>query len=153
MTNPSLQLKDNKEYIMKYGQSFKVCVVATALSALLCGNVFAADFSKKSDSELIKLSGTVKVEDFVDYQLEIAKRIKKKSEKDAKAFREKLKEQYEKATENLTVKEWREYKKATHEEMKKRWEKMSEKERKESGLPFKHFDKAKDKKDAEKTKK
>ncbi len=93
-----------------------------------------------------------KVEEFADYQIEIAKRLKKKSEKEAKAFKEKLKAQYEKATDNLTVKQLREYKQATHEAMKKRIESMSVKELQESGLDIhKHFknpeDKAKDKKD------
>ncbi|RDU60752.1 DUF1104 domain-containing protein [Helicobacter marmotae] len=123
---------------------FQLCVVATALSAFLCSAIFAADFSKTSEADLIKLSGVVKVEDFADYQIEIAKRLKKKSEKDAQAFKEKLKAQYEKATENLSVKQLREYKKSTQEAMKKRIESMSVKELQESGLPFhKHFDKAK----------
>lgn len=113
--------------------NLKICVLAMAFGGLLCVN--AADFSKKSDKELIALSGVVKVEEFADYELEIAKRIKAKSEKEAKDFREKLKAQYEKATENMSVKQYREYKKATHEAMKKRVEKMSEKELKESGLP------------------
>ena len=125
---------------------------ALALSALLCGTLGAADFSKKSDAELINLSGIAKVEEFADYQIEIAKRLKKKSEKEAKAFKEKLKAQYEKATDNLTVKQLREYKQATHEAMKKRIESMSVKELQESGLDIhKNFknpeDKAKDKKD------
>ncbi|TLD97763.1 DUF1104 domain-containing protein [Helicobacter jaachi] len=115
---------------MKY-LGVKVCVIA----ALFCGvGVNAADFSKKSDDDLVKLSGVVKVEEFVDYELEVAKRLKAKSEKDAQAFKEKLKTQFEKATENLTVKQLREYRKATREAMQKHIEKMSAKELKESGL-------------------
>ena len=123
---------------MELTRTLKVSILAVAFGSLVCAN--AADFSKKSDKELISLSGVVKVEEFADYELEIAKRMKAKSEKEAKDFREKLKAQYEKATENMSVKEYREYKKATHEAMKKRVEKMSEKELKESGLPpHRHF--------------
>lgn len=114
--------------------NLKFCVAAMTLSALLCATLNAADYSKKSDTELIKLSGSVKVEDFPDYHIEISKRLKKKSEKDAKAFREKLKAQYEKATENMVVKQLREYKKATHEALQKRISSMSVKELQESGL-------------------
>ncbi len=123
---------------MKLTRTLKVGILAVAFGSLVCAN--AADFSKKSDKELISLSGVVKAEEFADYELEIAKRMKAKSEKEAKDFREKLKAQYEKATENMSVKEYREYKKATHEAMKKRVENMSEKELKESGLPpHRHF--------------
>ena len=116
------------------------------LALLCCGGLFsalsAADFSKKSDDELIKLSGSVKAVDFPDYKIEIAKRIKQKSDKDAQVFKEELKAQYEKATENMKVKELREYRKATGEAMKKRVSTMSKKERKELG-----FCEVKDKKD------
>ena len=120
---------------MKLTRTLKIGVLAVAFGSLVCAN--AADFSKKSDKELISLSGVVKVEEFADYELEIAKRMKAKSEKEA---------QYEKATENMSVKEYREYKKATHEAMKKRVENMSEKELKESGLPpHRHFKECKGK--------
>ncbi|AAP78252.1 DUF1104 domain-containing protein [Helicobacter sp. MIT 03-1614] len=115
-------------------KNVKVYVLGSVLSALLCSNLNAADFSSRSDAELVKLSGIVKVEEFVDYELEVAKRLKSKTEKEAKEFKSKLKEQYEKATEKLSVKQYREYKKATREAMKKHLEKMSSKERKESGL-------------------
>ncbi len=129
---------------MKLTRTLKIGVLAVAFGSLVCAN--AADFSKKSDKELISLSGIVKVEEFADYELEIAKRMKAKSEKEAKDFREKLKAQYEKATENMSVKEYREYKKATHEAMKKRVENMSEKELKESGFPpHRHFKECKGK--------
>ena len=117
---------------MKY-TDIKLCVMVIACGGLLCG-LNAADFSKKSDTDLIKLSGVVKVEDFPDYKIEVTKRLKKKSSKDAQAFREKLKIQYEKATENMSVKELRAYKKATHEAMEKRISSMSAQELKESGL-------------------
>lgn len=124
----------------------KTCLMAVAFGGVVCAH--AADFSKKSDSEIIKLSGIVKVEEFVDYELEVAKRLKSKAQKEAKEFKEKLKAQYEKATENLSVKQYREYREATHEAMKKYIDKLSEKELKESGLPYKHFkgEKGKDKK-------
>lgn len=118
---------------MKY-TDIKLCVMVIACGGLLCGTLNAADFSKKSDTDLIKLSGVVKVEDFPDYKIEVTKRLKKKSSKDAQDFREKLKIQYEKATENMSVKELRAYKKATHEAMEKRISSMSVQELKESGL-------------------
>lgn len=109
-------------------------LVASVAAAILSSGAFAADFSKKSESELIKLSGSVKADEFADYELEVAKRLKKMSEKDMKAFKEKLHAQYDKATENMSVKQWREYRKATHEAMKKRIDSMSKEELKESGL-------------------
>ena len=109
----------------------KNLLMMAALGALMCVGVNAADFSKKSDSELIALSGKVKVEEYVDYKLEVGKRMKAKSEKEAKEFGKKLKEQFEKATENMSVKQLREYRKATHEAMEKHLSKLSEKEKKE----------------------
>ena len=103
-------------------KTLRICVLTGILSAAVCVN--ATDFSKKSDAELIKLAGTVSVADYPDYKIEISKRLKAKSEKDAKTFHEKLHAQQEKATENMTLKAWREYKKATHEAMEKRMEKM-----------------------------
>lgn len=102
--------------------------------AVLGSCVYAADFSKKSDNELVQLSGSVKVGEFVDYQLEVAKRLKKMAQKDMQAFKEKLHAQYEKATESMNVKQWREYKKATYEAMKKHIDGLSKKELEESGL-------------------
>ncbi len=68
-------------------KNVKVYVLGSVLSALLCSNLNAADFSSRSDAELVKLSGIVKVEEFVDYELEVAKRLKskKKRQKSLKA--------------------------------------------------------------------
>lgn len=130
-----------------------VCkMVAVVLSVSFCNILVAADFSKKSEADLINLSGKVKVSDFADYQLEISKRLKNKNEKDAQDFRQKLKVQYEKATENMTVKQLREYQKATKEEMNKRIQSMSVKEFKESGLYSHKYLGTKCKKDKHKSK-
>ena len=47
-------------------KNVKVYVLGSVLSALLCSNLNAADFSSRSDAELVKLSGIVKVEEFVE---------------------------------------------------------------------------------------
>lgn len=95
---------------------------------------YGADFSKASDEELQKLAGKVKVSDYADYQLEVAKRLKDKKKEDVKTFRDKQKEQYKKNTEGMKVKDYREYKDATRKAMQERVEKMSVKEFRESGL-------------------
>lgn len=97
---------------------------------------YGADFSKKKDDDLVKLQGTFKdkIDDAVDLQLEIKKRITKMSEKNKPKYMEKLKEAYEKATDGWTVKELREHEKAVREGVKARVEKMSDKEKKEYGF-------------------
>lgn len=108
----------------------KICILAGIAASLLN----AADFSKSSDKDLIKVAGIVSIEDYADYKLEIIKRMKAKKEKDAKKFRDQLHAQMEKNTENLTLKEWRAYQKATKEALESKIKSLSEQEKKELGF-------------------
>lgn len=123
-------------------KNIRKILLTSAMGVCLCGWLNAADFSKHTEDELIKLSGSVKVADYPDYKIEVIKRTKQMKEKDAQSFKEKLKAQYEKATENMKVKELRAYEKSAREAMKKKIDSMTAKEIKEAGLDkFKHKDK------------
>lgn len=115
-------------------KNIRKILLTSVMGVCLCGWLNAADFSKHTEDELIKLSGSVKVADYPDYKIEIIKRAKQMKEKDAQSFKEKLKAQYEKATENMKVKELRAYEQSAREAMKKKIDTMTVKELKESGL-------------------
>lgn len=89
-----------------------------AISIIASGMVFAADFSSKSNDELINMAGKVSASDAKDYFGEIEKRTDEMTVKEAKAFKEKLKAQEDKVFENMKVKDVKAYKKSIHENMK-----------------------------------
>ncbi|RDU60730.1 DUF1104 domain-containing protein [Helicobacter marmotae] len=95
---------------------------------------YGIDLSKKKDSELVKLQGTLKGEDAIDLALEVRKRIAKMNEKAKTKFMEEIKASYNKATENWIAKDLRAYEKEVKDGVKARVEKMDEKQKKEYGF-------------------
>jgi len=61
-------------------------VVVCALSV----GVFAADYSKFSNDDLVGLSGKVAPKDYPDYKMEVFKRTQKMKVEDAEIFNERL---------------------------------------------------------------
>lgn len=110
-------------------------LVGTALSASVA---LAADFSKKSNDELINLSGKVTPKDYPDYKMEIHKRTQGMTLQEARNFREQLRDKRQSVYDQMTLKEYREYRDAIAKETAKRIDSMSEKEAYESGLLRKH---------------
>lgn len=104
------------------------------VSAMSVSVVFAADFSKTSEKELIELSGKVAPKDYPDYKIELHKRILEMKVKDAKEFQQKLRNAKKEAFEKNTPKQNREYQKNIRIEVQKRLDTMSIKEARESGL-------------------
>lgn len=110
-------------------------LVSLALVGALISGAFAADYSKASNEELLKLSaGKIAPKDYPDYRMEIHKRTQEMKVKDAKVFRDKLRESRQSMYDKMTHKEYLEYKDAIHLEMQKRLDSMSEREARESGL-------------------
>ncbi|WP_082807875.1 DUF1104 domain-containing protein [Helicobacter himalayensis] len=109
--------------------------MAVLASVFALGVAYGADYSKKSESELIKLNGTLKkIEDAVDLKLEIKKRIAKMDDKQKPEFVKKLKESYEENTAEMKVKDLRKLERETKEAFAKRIQKLSDAEKKELGL-------------------
>ena len=65
-------------------------------------SLFAADFSKLSDSDFIKRAGSVPVADEPDYIIEMNKRAENKIIKESMEFREAIREQQEKVLSKLS---------------------------------------------------
>ena len=82
-----------------------ILAVTIASSAL-----FAADFSKSSNDELLNLAGKVKAEEAKDYFAEIEKRVDEMTGKEAREFREKFFANEQKVFDNMKVKDIRAYK-------------------------------------------
>lgn len=82
-----------------------ILAVTIASSAL-----FAADFSKSSNDDLLNLAGKIKAEEAKDYFAEIEKRVDEMTGKEAREFREKFRANEEKVFDNMKVKDIRTYK-------------------------------------------
>lgn len=114
-------------------------IVSLALVGALLSGAFAADYSKTSNEELLKLSaGKIAPKDYPDYRMEIHKRIQEMKVKDARVFRDKLREVRQSMYDKMTHKEYLEYQDAIRLETRKRLDSMSEKEARESGLGYGH---------------
>ena len=110
-------------------------IVSLALVGALISGAFAADYSKASNEELLKLSaGRIAPKDYPDYRMEIHKRTQEMKVKDARVFRDKLRESRQSMYDKMTHKEYLEYKDAIYLETQKRLDSMSENEARESGL-------------------
>ena len=94
-------------------------------SALLSFGIyaFAADFSAKSNDELLNLYGqygTMSVNDTADLRLELMRRADKLQGNDKKAFMDKMRGNYDKATESWSVNKWRAYRESVNKEYDKK---------------------------------
>lgn len=80
------------------------------LSIIASGALFAADFSKSSNADLLNMAGKVKAEEARDYFAEIDKRVDEMTGKEAREFWEKYRANEEKVFDNMKVKDIRAYK-------------------------------------------
>lgn len=92
-----------KEQTMKLLSSILAVTIAS-------GALFAADFSKSSNDDLLNLAGKIKAEEAKDYFAEIEKRVNEMTGKEAREFREKFRANEEKVFDNMKVKDIRTYK-------------------------------------------
>ena len=90
----------------------KILAVSLMGSLIFSGFVFGADFSKQTNDELVKLSGTIDPKDVLDYKKEIDKRVNNMTGNDAKAFKEKIKAQQDKVYGEMKVKDLKQRKEA-----------------------------------------
>lgn len=81
-----------------------------AISVIASGVLFAADFSKNSNADLLNMAGKVKAEDARDYFAEINKRVDEMTNKEARTFWETYRKNEEKVFDNMKVKDVRAYK-------------------------------------------
>lgn len=111
-------------------------LVMTGLVSVSLASVgYAADYSKNSDDELIKLNnGKLKAADAADLKLEVIKRANKLEGEAKKAFLDKVKAAYDKATENFKVKDFRAYEESVRKEFKAKIDALSEEAKKEFGI-------------------
>ena len=97
----------------------KIVKIGLIGSFILSGVVFGADFSKKTNDELVQLSGIVEPNDVLDYNKEIERRINEMTRKEAKEFRDKIREQEDKVYDNMKIKDLELRKKSIFDAMKK----------------------------------
>ncbi len=110
-------------------------VAKVLLAGLVVCMGYAADFSSKSNDELVKINGTLKsADDAADLKLEILKRVNTLEESAKKDFIDKLKASYEKNTENMKVKDLRAYEANVKKAFKAKIEKLSDKDKEAFGL-------------------
>lgn len=79
-------------------------------SIFASGALFAADFSKSSNADLLNMAGKVKAEEARDFFAEIDKRIDEMTGKQAREFWEKFRANEEKVFDGMKVKDVRAYK-------------------------------------------
>lgn len=79
-------------------------------SILASGALFAADFSKSSNADLLNLAGKIQPSEAKDYFSEIEKRVDEMTGKEAREFREKFHANEQKVFDNMKMKDIRAYK-------------------------------------------
>lgn len=86
-------------------------ILSGMLVSFVAGSMlFAADFSSKSNDELVSLAGSVSKEDIANYVSEIENRIVKMNEKEAIEFRNKLQSQEQQAVSKMSDAQKAQYK-------------------------------------------
>lgn len=83
-----------------------ICVA----SIIASGALFAADFSKSSNADLLNMAGKISAADARDYFAEIDKRVDEMTGKEAREFWEKYRANEEKVFDTMKVKDIRAYK-------------------------------------------
>lgn len=127
-------------------------LISMVLAGALCASLaLAADFSKKSNDDLVKMAGTVAPKDVPDYRMELHKRVKAMKKEDAKAFHQKFEASMKKNTEKMSVKDMRARRAAVKKAIDEKTKGMTKEQIKESGLEM-HHKHAKDHKKDEGTK-
>ena len=100
----------------------KKMLVASALLSFAI-TAFAADFSAKSNEELLNLYaqyGSMSVSDTADLRLELMRRADKLQGNEKKSFMDKMRGNYDKATESWSVSKWRSYRESVNKEYDKK---------------------------------
>lgn len=96
-------------------------VLSGMLVTFVAGSMlFAADFSTKSNDELVSIAGSVAKEDIVSYVSEIENRVSQMSEQEAGEFKNKLEAQEKQAISAMSEKERAQYKQNIDEAIKNR---------------------------------
>lgn len=86
-------------------------ILSGMLVSFVAGSMlFAADFSSKSNDELVSLAGSVSKEDIASYVSEIENRIVKMNEKEAIEFRNKIQSQEQQAVSKMSDAQKAQYK-------------------------------------------
>lgn len=110
-------------------------LISMVLAGALCASLaLAADFSKKSNDDLVKMAGTVAPKDVPDYRMELHKRIKTMKKEDAKAFHQKFEASMKKNTEKMSMKDMRARRAAIKKAIDEKTKGMTKEQIKESGL-------------------
>ena len=81
-----------------------------AVSIIASGALFAADFSKSSNADLLNMAGKITATEAKDYFSEIDKRVDEMTGKEAREFWETYRANEEKVFDNMKVKDIRAYK-------------------------------------------
>ena len=81
-----------------------------ALSIIASGVIFAADFSKSSNADLLNMAGKVKADEAKDFFDEIEKRLSEMTGKEAREFGETFRANEQKVFDTMKVKDIRAYK-------------------------------------------
>lgn len=114
-------------------------LISMVLAGALCASLaLAADFSKKSNDDLVKMAGTVAPKDVPDYRMELHKRVKAMKKEDAKAFHQKFEASMKKNTEKISVKDMRARRAAVKKAIDEKTKGMTKEQIKESGLEMHH---------------
>lgn len=99
----------------------KLVIASTLLSFAI--SAFAADFSTKSNDELLNLYGnygSMSVSDTADLRLELMRRADKLQGNEKKSFMDKMRGNYDKATQSWSVSKWRAYRESVNKEYDKK---------------------------------
>ncbi|OBV28901.1 hypothetical protein BKN38_09060 [Helicobacter sp. CLO-3] len=105
-----------------------------AIGLLGSSLAYAADFSKKSDKELISLAANISAQDEPDFIMEVEKRAKSKLYEEAKSFKKAVKDARHEARAKLTPEQAQKRAIEVCKATQAKTDKMNGKEIRESGL-------------------
>lgn len=126
---------------MKTSQVKFLWVKALVLAGFVGGSfAFGADFSTKSDSELVKLAGTIAPSDEPDFAIEVNKRINTKPYAEAKDFKRAIKYARKQALYNLPYEQAQKRKVESCKAFQARTDSMTGAQIREAGLKVSHKD-------------
>ncbi|EAL5902070.1 hypothetical protein DSE64_00815 [Campylobacter lari] len=98
------------------------------MGSLAASLAFSADFSKKSNDEILNLAKSVKAQDQADLIIEMKKRMNEMKYKDAKVFHQQFKSNLRENISKLSPQERSQRKAIVQEDMQKLTDEMSGKE-------------------------
>lgn len=104
------------------------------MGSLAASLAFSADFSKKSNDEILNLAKSVKAQDQADLIIEMKKRINEMKYKDAKVFHQQFKSNLRENISKLSPQERSQRRVIVQEDMQKLTDEMSGKEIRELNL-------------------